>query len=124
MVGHWNGERLPRACRDALARQHTTAPFETWVVDNAYSDGSVALLESEYPEVRLLRNGGLLIAAAVFAGIAFGFWLRRKIKLRQVEEVSFEVEALDDMFRGFNLTETYAAQSVAPTADGASKFPV
>ncbi len=56
IVVNWNGERLLRSCLDALARQHTSAPFQTWVVDNASSDGSVALLEREYPKVRLLRN--------------------------------------------------------------------
>jgi hypothetical protein len=75
-------------------------------------------------EVHLLRNGGLLTASGVFVAIAFGAWLTRKIKLRQVDEVSFEVEPIDEMFQGFNLTETYAAQSVAPKADGAAKFPV
>jgi len=56
--------------------------------------------------------------------LAFAVWLTRKIRLRDVEEISFEVEPLDEMCRGFNLTETYAAQSVAPRADGAAKFPV
>jgi hypothetical protein len=75
-------------------------------------------------EVRLLRNGGLLTASGVFVAIAFAVWLTRKVKLRHIEEVSFEVEPIDEMFQGFNLTETYAAQSVAPKADGAAKFPV
>jgi len=56
VVVNWNGERLLRACLDALARQQSSAPFDTWVVDNASSDGSIALLEREYPKVRLLRN--------------------------------------------------------------------
>ena len=56
VVVNWNGERLLRSCLDALARQQTSRPFEVWVVDNASSDGSVALLEREYPQVRLLRN--------------------------------------------------------------------
>lgn len=75
-------------------------------------------------EARLLAGGGLLKTSGVFVALAFGVWLTRKVKLRRVEEVSFEVEPIDEMFQGFNLTETYAAQSVAPTADGASKFPV
>jgi hypothetical protein len=75
-------------------------------------------------EATLLRGGGLLIASGVFVSLAFFSWLVRKYKLREVEEVSFEVEALDEMFQGFNLTETYAAQSVAPTANGAGKLPV
>lgn len=56
VVVNWNGERWLRPCLDALARQQTSAPFLTWVVDNASSDGSVALLEREYPHVRVLRN--------------------------------------------------------------------
>jgi hypothetical protein len=75
-------------------------------------------------EARLLRSGGLVTTSGVLAVVALVIWLTRKVKLRQVDEISFEVEAIDEMFQGFNLTETYAAQSVAPTADGASKFPV
>jgi GT2 family glycosyltransferase len=56
VICNWNGERLLRACLDALARQQTSAPFLTWVVDNASSDQSVALLEREYPDVRVIRN--------------------------------------------------------------------
>jgi hypothetical protein len=44
--------------------------------------------------------------------------------VRAVEEVSYEVDIPDEMFQGFNLSETYAAQSVAPRADGSSKFSV
>ena len=55
VVVNWNGERWLRPCLDALARQSVT-DFETWVVDNASTDGSVALLEREYPHVRVLRN--------------------------------------------------------------------
>jgi GT2 family glycosyltransferase len=56
VIVNWNGERLLRPCLDALVRQQTRRPFLTWVVDNASSDGSVALLEQEYPHVRILRN--------------------------------------------------------------------
>ena len=55
VVVNWNGERWLRPCLDALSRQSVT-DFRTWVVDNASSDGSVALLEREYPHVRVLRN--------------------------------------------------------------------
>ena len=75
-------------------------------------------------EVTLLKNGGLVTASGAFVALAFAVWVTRKIRLRHVEEVSYEVEPLDEMFRGFNLTETYAAQSVAPRANGAAKFPV
>jgi hypothetical protein len=75
-------------------------------------------------ETRLLAGGGMVIAAGVFVAIALGIWLRRKLKVRRLEEVSFEFEVPDEMFQGFNLTETYAAQSVAPRANGSAKFPV
>ena len=55
VVVNWNGQRWLRPCLDALARQ-TVSDFETWVVDNASTDGSVALLEREYPDVRVLHN--------------------------------------------------------------------
>ena len=56
VIVNWNGERWLRPCLDALARQQTARPFLTWVVDNASSDGSLALLATEYPSVRVLRN--------------------------------------------------------------------
>ena len=56
VVVNWNGAHLLRPCLDALVRQQSTRPFVTWVVDNASADGSVELLEREYPHVRVLRN--------------------------------------------------------------------
>ncbi len=56
VVVNWNGERWLRPCLDALSRQQTSRVFSTWVVDNASTDGSLALLEREYPDVRVLRN--------------------------------------------------------------------
>jgi GT2 family glycosyltransferase len=56
VVVNWNGARLLPSCLDALQRQETSAPFLTWVVDNASSDGSVELLERDYPWARVLRN--------------------------------------------------------------------
>jgi hypothetical protein len=75
-------------------------------------------------ETRLLAGGGMLIASGTFVSVALALWLRRKLKVRRLDDVSFEVEVPDEMFQGFNLTETYAAQSVAPTANGSAKFPV
>jgi hypothetical protein len=66
----------------------------------------------------------MLIASGTFVSVALALWLRRKLKVRRLDDVSFEVEVPDEMFQGFNLTETYAAQSVAPTANGSAKFPV
>lgn len=60
VVVNWNGERWLRPCLDALARQSTSFPYLVWVVDNASTDGSLALLEREYPDVRVLRNSANL----------------------------------------------------------------
>ena len=56
VVVNWNGERWLRPCLDALARQSTSFLFDVWMVDNASADGSVALVEREHPQVRVLRN--------------------------------------------------------------------
>jgi len=57
---------------------------------------------------------GPLIAAAVFSGCSLGLWALRKHRLRSVEAVTFDPDVPEDeIFRGFNLTEIYAAQAVA-----------
>jgi hypothetical protein len=59
-------------------------------------------------------RSGVLIAAAVFAGLSLAAWARRKWTLRSVEAVTFEAEIPEDvMFQGFNLSEIQAAQAVA-----------
>lgn len=56
----------------------------------------------------------VLRGAGFFAGIGFVFWVWRKLKVRQVAEVTFEAEMPEDqMFQGFNLSEIQAAQAVA-----------
>ena len=42
IVVNWNGAHLLPACLDGLRRQNGAVPFETWVVDNASHDESVA----------------------------------------------------------------------------------
>ena len=56
VVVNWNGERWLPSCLDALARQRTSFPYDVWVVDNASTDGSLALLARDHPGVRVLRN--------------------------------------------------------------------
>ena len=56
VVVNWNGERWLGPCLTALAAQRTTCAFDVWVVDNASTDGSLALLERDHPGVRVLRN--------------------------------------------------------------------
>jgi len=68
-------------------------------------------------ELALLRwTGvpGVLRAAAVIGGLALGLWALRRFKLGEVESVPFEAVLPDDeTFKGFNLSEIYAAQAVA-----------
>jgi GT2 family glycosyltransferase len=56
VVVNWNGERWLGPCLTALAAQRAPFAFDVWVVDNASTDGSLALLERDHPTVRVLRN--------------------------------------------------------------------
>lgn len=55
VIANYNGERHLRTCLDAL-RQQTFTDFEVIVADDASHDGSLALVERDYPEVRLVIN--------------------------------------------------------------------
>ena len=59
MIVNWNGARLIGPCLDALAKQDF-ADFETWVADNASTDGSVELIRRDHPSVRVIETGGNL----------------------------------------------------------------
>jgi len=61
VIPNWNGAHHLPACLEAL-RAQTCSDLEVILVDNASTDGSVALVAERYPEVRLLvlgRNLGL-----------------------------------------------------------------
>ena len=68
-------------------------------------------------ETTLLRHGGVLLASALVMASALSFWLSRKLTVRKLDEVPFDSDVPDEMFRGFNLTEAYAAQAVASRHD-------
>jgi GT2 family glycosyltransferase len=58
VVANWNGEAF---LQEGLASLFASAeaagrPYELMVVDDASTDGSVALIEERFPQVRLLRN--------------------------------------------------------------------
>lgn len=60
VVVTWNSEREIGACLDALARSDHPGEIEVVVVDNASTDGTVAVLDAR-PDVRVVRsdrNGG------------------------------------------------------------------
>jgi GT2 family glycosyltransferase len=56
VIVNWNGAHLLPPCLDAVAKQSTAFGFQTWVVDNASSDHSRALLAERYPWVRVIES--------------------------------------------------------------------
>jgi GT2 family glycosyltransferase len=69
VVVNWNGRHLLPGCLGSL-RNQTFAPFETLVVDNGSTDGSIELIRAEYPEVRLIEAGrNLGLAAGTNLGV-------------------------------------------------------
>jgi GT2 family glycosyltransferase len=55
IIVNWNGRRYLRDCLSSLRRQ-TFQDFEVIMVDNASTDGSVDLVRSEFPEVRVVTS--------------------------------------------------------------------
>ena len=69
VIPNWNGERFLSLCLGSL-REQCFEDFETTLVDNASTDGSLRLMERDFPEVRVIpltENRGF--SAAVNAGI-------------------------------------------------------
>jgi len=70
IIPNWNGEDLLGPCIESLYRQEFHE-FETILVDNGSNDGSISLVQRNFPQVRIIRfdeNRGF--SAAVNAGIA------------------------------------------------------
>ncbi len=69
VIPNWNGERFLKTCLASL-REQTFENFETVLVDNGSTDGSVELVSQSFPEVETIsmrENRGF--SAAVNAGI-------------------------------------------------------
>ncbi|MCC6627763.1 MAG: glycosyltransferase family 2 protein, partial [Chloroflexi bacterium] len=66
IVVTWNGRNVLAGCLAALAMQ-SYADVETIVVDNGSTDGTVAMVQSCYPGVRLIENVGNVGFAAANA---------------------------------------------------------
>mgnify|MGYP000061763854 FL=1 len=54
VIPNWNGAGLLRACLDSLKAQ--SQKHQAIVVDNGSVDGSVEIIENEYPDVVLIRH--------------------------------------------------------------------
>jgi GT2 family glycosyltransferase len=69
VIPNWNGERFLTLCLGSLRKQ-AFRDFETVLVDNGSTDGSVPFLEKNFPEVRVVALGSNRgIAAAFNVGI-------------------------------------------------------
>ncbi|MBI3968895.1 MAG: glycosyltransferase family 2 protein [Chloroflexi bacterium] len=69
IVPNWNGSRHLPTCFESLRAQRFR-DFETVLVDNASTDGSVALVRSRFPEVRIIRlETNTVFCGAVNTGI-------------------------------------------------------
>lgn len=64
IIVNWNTRDLLRNCLESIRKTIKGTACEVIVVDNGSSDGSVDMLRSEYPEVRILENGANLGFAA------------------------------------------------------------
>ncbi len=74
IIPNYNGQRFLPTVLDALAAQ-TFRDFETIVIDDASLDDSVALVESRYPDVRVVvnrRNMGFVASCNAAADVADG----------------------------------------------------
>jgi len=56
VIPNWNGERFLSPCLDSL-REQSFKDFETVLVDNGSTDGSVAFTRRNFPEVQVLALG-------------------------------------------------------------------
>lgn len=71
MIVNWNAEEVLRECLLSLEQENAACPLQIIVVDNASSDGSVAMIRKSYAQVELIeaqRNLGF--AAATNLGVA------------------------------------------------------
>lgn len=56
VILNYNRGDLLRACLQSIARIHSRHTINVWVVDNASADDSVAIVQREFPQVRLIVN--------------------------------------------------------------------
>lgn len=55
-IVNWNTKELLKACLGSIFSQTEGLNYDVWVIDNGSSDGSVQMIEREFPQVRLIKN--------------------------------------------------------------------
>ncbi|MDI6827402.1 MAG: glycosyltransferase, partial [Armatimonadota bacterium] len=67
----FNTLELTRQCLQSIFENTKRISFEVWVVDNNSSDGSVDMIQREFPQVNLIiNNENKGLAAATNQGLA------------------------------------------------------
>jgi GT2 family glycosyltransferase len=56
IIVNWNTRELLKGCLESVLETIHDISYEIVVVDNASRDGSVAMLQEKYPQVRLIQN--------------------------------------------------------------------
>jgi GT2 family glycosyltransferase len=77
IIPNWNGKPMLEHCLSSL-RQQTYSNFRVTVVDNGSRDGSIELVETSFPEVRLIRlhyNSGFSVAVNKGIELSRAPWL-------------------------------------------------
>jgi len=56
IIVNYNAKKLLQQCLSSVYAETKQIPFDVWVVDNNSDDGSVAMVEKNFPEVKLIKN--------------------------------------------------------------------
>lgn len=56
IIVNYNAQKLLQECLRSVYAETTQIRFDVWVVDNNSNDNSVAMVEKEFPEVKLIKN--------------------------------------------------------------------
>lgn len=56
VIVNWNTRELLAQCLESIYANPPGREFEIWVVDNASSDGSAAMVRERFPQVRMIEN--------------------------------------------------------------------
>jgi hypothetical protein len=103
VIVSWNGKEYLRQCLESIPSKASRYTIESIVVDNASTDGAPELVETMFPQVRLIRNAeNYGFAKANNIGI-------RESKGRYICLVNSDVVILDDCIdRLHSYMETHA----------------
>lgn len=56
VIVSWNTADILRQCLESVFAHPPAAPFDVWLVDNASTDGTIAMVQELFPQVKLLTN--------------------------------------------------------------------